>query len=64
MSPEQALGERLDERSDIFSLGTTFFHVFSGRLPFTEHDAASRAACRSPRKSAALARWRRKCRGR
>jgi hypothetical protein len=36
MSPEQALGERLDERSDIFSLGTTFFHVFSGRLPFTK----------------------------
>jgi serine/threonine-protein kinase len=34
MSPEQALGERLDERSDIFSLGTTFFQVFSGRLPF------------------------------
>ena len=34
MAPEQALGEPLDERSDIFSLGTTFFHVFSGRLPF------------------------------
>jgi serine/threonine-protein kinase len=34
MSPEQALGEGVDERSDIFSLGTTFFHVFSGRLPF------------------------------
>jgi serine/threonine protein kinase len=34
MSPEQALGERLDERSDIFSLGTAFFHVFGGRLPF------------------------------
>lgn len=38
MSPEQARGEHLDERSDIFSLGTTFFHVFSGRLPF---DAAT-----------------------
>jgi hypothetical protein len=36
MSPEQARGEHLDERSDIFSLGTTFFHVFSGRLPFDE----------------------------
>jgi hypothetical protein len=34
MSPEQALGESLDERSDIFSLGTTFFYVLSGRLPF------------------------------
>src|SRR5205823_5037027 len=34
MSPEQTLGEALDERSDIFSLGTTFFHLLSGRLPF------------------------------
>jgi hypothetical protein len=34
MSPEQALGEPLDERSDIFALGTTFFHLLSGRLPF------------------------------
>jgi hypothetical protein len=34
MSPEQALGEPLDERSDIFSLGTTFFYIFSGSLPF------------------------------
>jgi Protein kinase domain len=40
MSPEQARGEHLDERSDIFSLGTTFFHVFSGQLPF-EHASAS-----------------------
>jgi hypothetical protein len=36
MSPEQTRGERLDERSDIFSLGTTFYQIFSGRLPFQQ----------------------------
>lgn len=41
MSPEQALGEVVDERSDIFSLGTTFFSLLSGRLPFDRNTAAA-----------------------
>jgi len=34
LSPEQVKGAEVDERSDIFALGSTFFHVLSGRLPF------------------------------
>ncbi len=42
MSPEQASGDIVDARSDVYSLGVVGFYALSGRLPFSGVTAVAR----------------------
>ncbi len=43
MSPEQANGEQVDERSDVFGIGSVLFELISGETPYGSLESSSLA---------------------
>lgn len=37
MPPEQARGETVDERADVYALGAMLYHVLAGHAPYADH---------------------------
>ena len=41
LSPEQATGGKVDQRSDLYGLGVIFYEMLTGKKPYTAEDAPS-----------------------
>ena len=51
MPPEQARGEAVDERADVYALGAILYNVLTGRVPYFEYhprDIVSKVVSRPP----------------
>jgi len=55
MSPEQAAGDRVDGRSDLYALGVVGYQILSGHLPFEAEEAASVMAQQVTRRAPSVA---------
>jgi len=54
MAPEQAAGNVMDGRTDLYGLGVTLFELSTGQLPFSEGDIAEQHRNAAPPDAAAL----------
>ena len=54
MSPEQALGKDLDQRSDIFALGLICYEMLTGDMPFRAESALASLIKRTQERAAAV----------
>jgi hypothetical protein len=61
MAPEQARGEPIDARADLYALGATFYHLLAGRPPWPLGETAAVTLARrlidAPEPLAAVAPW-------
>lgn len=52
MSPEQALGKNLDQRSDLFTVGLIFYELLTGKMPFCADSALASLIKRTQERAA------------
>jgi serine/threonine protein kinase len=57
MSPEQAKAEKVDARSDLFSIGVIFYQMLAGKLPFESDTTMGALLARTQRRRRPRLQW-------